>query len=88
MSIYLKQALSILNNIKSDAPEIKEAQGLFNNLDKRGGLLDDPALTNAITLLTPFWMSYKINQVLKLLKEVEKENKYKGPSGEKSKYNI
>ncbi len=75
MSIYLEQAKLLLNNSGIDSPAIKEAQESLSNLIKKGSLIDNPTLQNAINLLTPFLVNYKINQVLKLLKELAKESK-------------
>lgn len=85
MSLYLNEALSILNNIKSNEPKIKEAQDLFNNLSKTASesFIHDPKFQNVINLLTPFVVNYKVNQVLKLLKEMAKEK-----DAPKGKYKI
>ena len=74
----LKQASLLLANIDDD--NVKKAKEQIEELDKQsaiGGLVSSPEFHNIVNLLTPFVVNYKINQVLKLLKEVAKEGKEK-----------
>ena len=76
MSIYLRQAKRILAQINIDAPEVKQAKDELRKLTKTAGLGDiihDPKFQNVVTLLTPFVVNYKVNQVLKLLKELARD---------------
>ena len=76
MSIYLDQAQRILANIDIDAPEVAQAReelSTFNKTSGVGDLINNPKFQNAVNLLTPFVVNYKVNQVLKLLKELEKD---------------
>lgn len=77
MSIYLNQAKKILNKVELEDSDVVKAREILNSFDgKTAGLFEtisDPRLSNAISLLTPFTVNYKVNQVLRLLKELAKE---------------
>lgn len=78
MNIFLKQATMFLNSLSSELPEAKQAYTSLTTISKTAGLdelLTGPTLHNIVTLLTPFVTNYKVNQVLKLLKELQLENK-------------
>ena len=78
MSIYLDQAKKILDKVELKDEAINESRKLLDSMIKVGGLGDmikDPKWANVISLLTPFVVNYKINQVLRLLEEIAKENK-------------
>lgn len=78
MSVFLKQAKIILESVKIDDPRIKEAKEYFSSLKKEAGLGDiihDPKFQNIVNLLNPFVTNYKVNQVLRLLKELAKDQK-------------
>ncbi|HLX52953.1 MAG TPA: hypothetical protein VKR58_03380 [Aquella sp.] len=78
MSVYLEQAKILLAKVDLLVPEVKEAQDLLNSLTKTAAVTDlihDPKFQNIVTLLTPFLVNYKVNQVIKLLKELEKESR-------------
>jgi len=80
MSIYLEQAKKILESI--DIPEIKQVQEEFVSLTKKSAISDlihDPKFQNIVNILTPYVVNYKVNQVLKLLKEIEKEQRVIDP---------
>ncbi len=72
----MKQAKRILEHIDIDAPEMAKARKELSRLTKTAGLGDlihNPKFQNVVNLLTPFIVNYKVNQVLKLLKELAKE---------------
>ena len=76
MPEYLKQAKCLLDSVDMKASEIDQAKEQLENLSKISGLTDlikDPKYQNVINLLTPFVVNYKVNQVLKLLQELGKE---------------
>lgn len=77
MSVFFEQAKRILNEVTIDEPAVKEARELLNSISKTAGLSDlvhDPKFQNIINLLTPFLVNYKVNQVVRLLEELAKEN--------------
>ena len=77
MSIFLDQAKQILNSVDLPDQPIKDAKTLLNSISKVGGITDlihDAKFQNIINLLTPFVVNYKVNQVLRLLQELAKEN--------------
>lgn len=79
MSVYLENAKYLLDQVKDLGQEIQQAHEELNNISKQSGLSDlvhDPKFQNIINLLTPFVVNYKVNQVLKLLKEIEHESKW------------
>lgn len=88
MSIYLENAKRILKSIKS----IEEAQSAAASIDASFGgrekkaLLSSSTIKNIIILLTPFIAYYKVNQVIKLLKELEGELKQQDSSSGFKKY--
>jgi hypothetical protein len=78
VSIFLDQAKTILDEIELNEPAIKEAQELLGTIIKTAGvsdLINDPKFQNIVNLLTPFTVVYKVNQVLRLLQELAKEQK-------------
>ena len=88
MSIYLDNATRILAQIKGlkEATEAKtQLDKAFNSTDKTAGL-SGSTLMNVIILLTPFIAYYKVNQVLKLLKEVQGDISHDEPSSGFKKY--
>ena len=72
MSIYLTQINRILAKVNIDDPKIKDLQQQLANVKKSSSLLNDPSFQNVINILTPYMVHYKVNQVLKLLKELGK----------------
>ncbi len=79
MSVYLENARYLLSQVKNTDEKIKQAKNVLNSVSKQSGLFDfvhNPKFQNIINLLTPFVVNYKVNQVLKLLKELERENKW------------
>lgn len=77
MSIFLDQAKKILESVDLQDQPIKEAKTLLNSISKTAGVTDlihDPKFQNIINLLTPFVVNYKVNQVIRLLQELAKEN--------------
>ena len=76
MSILYNNAKHLLDSVELTDPQILEAKTLLNSVSKVGGpkeLLNNVTFQNVINLLTPFMVNYKVNQVLKLLKELAKE---------------
>ena len=91
MSVYLQQAKLLLDQSELDAKEVKEAKDLLDSLTLEktagiGNLIHDPKFQNIVNLLTPFLVNYKVNQVLKLLQELAKEQKKFDPETGKRKY--
>ncbi len=79
MSVYLENAKRLLSQVKNPDPAIKQATDELNNIPKTASisdLLHDPKFQNIINLLTPFLVNYKVNQVVKLLKDLERENRW------------
>ncbi len=79
MSVYLENAKRLLSQIKNPNPAIHQATDELNNISKSASisdLLHDPKFQNIINLLTPFLVNYKVNQVVKLLNELQRENKW------------
>jgi hypothetical protein len=86
MSIFLEQAIQILNSVEDSDPKMKEAKTKLTELSDINksaaisDLINNPTFQNVVNLLTPFVVNYKVNQVLKLLNELSKEqspDKYK-----------
>lgn len=76
MSIYFSNAKHLLDSVDLTDPQVSEAKTLLNSVSKVGGpteLLNNTTFQNIVTLLTPFVVNYKVNQVIKLLKELAKE---------------
>ena len=76
MSILLENAKYLLEQTQDINPAIKQAYDELNNVTKEGSITDfisDPKFQNVINLLTPFTVNYKVNQVMKLLKDLESE---------------
>ena len=72
-------AKRLLDSIESTDPKIIEAKELFNSIQKVGSpkdLINNTTFQNVINLLTPLVVNYKVNQVLKLLKELAKEKQF------------
>ncbi len=79
MSVFLENAKYLLNQTQDINPAVKQAYDELNTVTKEGGITDfihNPKFQNIINLLTPFVVNYKVNQVLKLLKDLERENKW------------
>lgn len=79
MSIFIDNAKYLLNQTQDLDPAIKHAYDELSTVSKEAGILDlihNPKFQNIINLLTPFVVNYKVNQVLKLLKDLERENKW------------
>jgi hypothetical protein len=75
--IFLRQAQLILAQVDLNEPDVIKAKELLSSFEKSASISDlirDPRLSNAINLLTPFVVNYKVNQVLKLLKEMSKDS--------------
>lgn len=79
-NIFLKQAICLLNESGLDETIIKNVQTELLTIEKTAGLSPELLLTNAISLLTPFVVNYKVNQVLKLLNELVKDSKKFDPA--------
>lgn len=78
MSVYLENAKNLLNQVQNDNPALKQAYEDLNTVTKEGGISDlvnNPKFQNIINLLTPFVVNYKVNQVIKLLKDLEQEGR-------------
>ena len=79
MSIYFSNAKRLLESVNLSDPKISEAKILLGSVSKAGGstnLINNPTFQNVVNLLTPFVVNYKVNQVLKLLKELAKEKQF------------
>lgn len=79
MSIFYSNAKRLLDSVDVSDPKISEAKSLLSNVTKVGGpveLINNPTFQNVVNLLTPFVVNYKVNQVLKLLKELAKEQQF------------
>jgi hypothetical protein len=81
--LFLKQALYLLDQIDINNTEVTQAKELLSSsVDKTAAVTDlihDPKFQNIINLLTPFMVNYKVNQVIKLLQEMAKEQKKYDP---------
>lgn len=75
MNIFYSNAKRLLDSVEATDPKISEAKDLLSSITKIGGdsLVNNPTFQNVVNLLTPFVINYKVNQVLKLLKELSKE---------------
>lgn len=79
MSILFDNAKRLLDSVSLTDPKILEAKSLLNTVSKVGSssnMMSSPTFQNIITLLTPFVVNYKVNQVLKLLKELAKDSQF------------
>lgn len=79
MSIFFDNAKRLLDSVSLTDPKILEAKSLLSTVQKvggSGGIASNPTFQNIITLLTPFVVNYKVNQVMKLLKELAKDNQF------------
>lgn len=87
MSIFLQEAMIILKSCSGE-PAYQKAQDELSNLIKTASMeksASDAIIQNVINLLTPFVMNYKVNQVMKLMKELSKEKAPEyDPSGNKN----
>jgi hypothetical protein len=82
MPKYLSQAKMLLDSLDIKASEIDQVKEQLESLTKSSALTDlinDPKFQNIVNLLTPFVVNYKVNQVLKLLQELGKEQKLIDP---------
>jgi hypothetical protein len=75
MSIFLEQAIQILNSVDVSDPKMQQAKTKLTELTaiNKSASMDSATLQNIVLLLTPFVAYYKVNQVLKLLKELANE---------------
>ncbi len=79
MSIFYTNAKRLLDSVSLTDPKVLEAKTLLGSIQKVGGpmsIINNPTFQNIVTLLTPFVVNYKVNQVLKLLKELAKEKDF------------
>lgn len=79
MSIFYTNAKRILESVSLTDPKVIEAKTLLGSIQKVGGptdLINNVTFQNIVNLLTPFVVNYKVNQVLKLLKELAKEKNF------------
>lgn len=83
MSVFLDQARLILSQVDLNNPEIQQAKTELNTIVKTAGvkIFSDPRIANAINLLMPFVVNYKVNQVIRLLKEFERDKDFNFGSG-------
>jgi len=89
MPEYLSQAKMLLDSLDIKASEIDQAKEQLENLTKTSAIMDlinDPKFQNVVNLLTPFVVNYKVNQVLKLLKELGKDSRIIDPETGLRKY--
>lgn len=75
MSTFYDNAKRILDSVELTDPKVLEAKALLSEVHKTAASKDNSSATfqNIVTLLTPFVVNYKVNQVMKLLKELAKE---------------
>ena len=77
MSVFISNARRLLEESGVKNSKTKAAQDLLKSfqsgIEKRA-FINNVTLQNVINLLTPFLVNYKVNQVLKLLKEVQKDS--------------
>ncbi len=83
MSVFLRNAIKLLEDSSLEESKKKIAHDLlvaFKSRLEKKAFINNVTLNNVINLLTPFMVNYKVNQVLRLLKEVQKEtvNPYTG----------
>lgn len=79
MSVYLENAKNLLNQVTNIDSTVQQAYDELASVTKSSSLTDlvhNPKFQNIITLLTPFMVNYKVNQVIKLLKDLERESKW------------
>ena len=72
--ILFKQAKQILASF--DNKEVKEVLAKLEEVEKEGGIgdfINSPSYHNIINILGPLAVYYKVDQVLKLLKEMGNE---------------
>lgn len=77
MSIFVSNAIKLLKSSKVRNSRTKAAQDLLESFQsgiEKKAFINNVTLQNVINLLMPFFVNYKVNQVLKLLKEVQKES--------------
>lgn len=77
MSVFISNAIRLLKESKVENSKTKAAQDLLESFQsgiEKKAFINNVTLQNVINLLTPFLVNYKVNQVLKLLKEVQKES--------------
>ena len=76
----LEKAKQILNSFKKKEDwSIKQARRLFAELEKGSAsipeIVQSPYYQNIVNILGPYAIYYKIDQVLKLLKELEQQSR-------------
>jgi hypothetical protein len=81
MSVYLQNVEYLLSqtDVQNIDPKITQALDELTAIRKNSSLSDlinNPKFQNIINLLTPFVVNYKVNQVIKLLKDLESESKW------------
>jgi len=77
MSVFARNALKLLKEIEVKDSKIQAAQDLLESFQsgiEKKAFINNVTLNNVINLLTPFVVNYKVNQVIKLLKELQKES--------------
>ena len=75
-NILIKQARINLESFKDENKKIKLAAKILEELDKESAgladIINNPLYQNVVNILGPYAIYYKIDQVLKLLQELEK----------------
>ena len=77
MSVFISNAIRLLRESDVKDSKIEAAQDLLESFQsgiEKKAFINNVTLQNVINLLTPFIVNYKVNQVLKLLKEVQQES--------------
>ena len=77
MSVFISNAIRLLKESDVKNSKTKAAQDLLESFQsgiEKKAFINNVTLQNVINLLTPFLVNYKVNQVLKLLKDVQKES--------------
>jgi hypothetical protein len=77
MSVIVRNALKLLKETEVKDSKIQAAQDLLESFQsgiEKKAFINNVTLNNVINLLTPFVVNYKVNQVIKLLKELQKES--------------
>jgi len=89
-NIQVQNAKRVLDSFRASDWKIIQAKKLFKKLEKESveksvsEIVQSPYYQNIVNILGPYAIYYKIDQVLKLLKELERQQ-YK-PEIEKSPY--
>jgi len=77
MSVFISNAIRLLKESEIKNSKTKAAQDLLESFQsgiEKKAFINNVVLQNVINLLTPFVVNYKVNQVLKLLRDVQKES--------------